>query len=161
MIETFDNIKVVKSNSEILSSKIINFTINLRKMRNFLQFKDEIHYAEKLFPSILDEVEEDEKTLRNVFSSLFKSNQIQKVHNYIWTMELPYKGFFSKLDKIETLCKEYRKNFRFKPRYHVSGVGRDITMKFRILTFDTAALFQYQPKFANKLYEIIHNNEEK
>jgi small-conductance mechanosensitive channel len=160
VIETFDNIKVVKSNSEIISSNIINFSISLRKIRNFVQFKDEIHYAENLFPSMLEEVEEDEKTLRDIFNSLFKSNRIQKVHNYIWSMELPYKGFFNKIDKIETLCKEYRKKFRFKPRYHVSGVGRDISLKFRILTYNTAALFEYQPEFANDLYNIIHEHEE-
>jgi len=74
-------------------------------------------------------------------------------------MEMPYKGFLHKIDQIETLCKEYREVFGFKPRYHVNGVGRDISVKFRIMTTETAKIFNDQPEFANDLYKIIHRHE--
>ena len=160
VIETFDNIRVVKANSEIISANIINYSMNLGRIRKFVDFKDKIHYAEELFPSMLaGEEEEDEKSLRNLFTTIFKLNKTQKVHNYIWTMEMPYKGFLHKIDQIETLCKEYREVFGFKPRYHVNGVGRDISVKFRIMTTETAKIFNDQPEFANDLYKIIHRHE--
>ncbi|MBD3342005.1 MAG: mechanosensitive ion channel [Candidatus Lokiarchaeota archaeon] len=156
VIETFDNIKVVKSNSEIISSTIINHSANLGRIRKFVNFKDKIHYAENLFPSMLEEEEEDENLLRELFTTFFKKNKNQKVHNYIWTMEIPYLGLFNRLDKIETVCKEYRKKFGFKPRYHIFKVGRDITLKFRIMTLKTRNIFDFQPRFANEMYKIIH-----
>ena len=160
VIETFDNIKVVKSNSEIISSNIVNFSMDITKIRKFVDFKDTVHYAEKLFPSMLDEVESDEESLKQIFNIVFKPKKKQKLHNYIWTMELPYKGFLVKIDQIETLCKGYKDKFGFEPRFHVSNIGRDITLRFRIMTYDTAKIFNKQPEFAHDLYEIIHQIKE-
>ena len=71
-------------------------------------------------------------------------------------MGMPFEGFLTRIDKIESLCKKYKEHFKFKPRYHIEKFGREITVKFRIFTHDPDLLFEYQPEFANDLYEIIN-----
>lgn len=159
VMETFDNVKIVMANSDIISNNITNYTLDLDKTKEFVKLKDKIHYAENLFPSMISEVEEeDENLVKNMITTIFKRRSQTKVHNFIFNMEVEYEQLLIKLDRIESLCKNYKEIFKFKPRYHVRNVGRDLSLKFRILSPSTKALFEHQPEFVNKLYKIIRGH---
>ena len=157
VIKTFDNLKIVMANSDIVSNNITNYTLDLNRLKQFVNLKDKVHYAEELFPSMIkeDAIEMEEGVLKEALHTIFTRRHRTKVHNYIFTMEIEYEGLLRKLDRIETTCKEYKEIFKFRPRYHVANVGRALTLRFRIMTADTDLLFDHQPEFANDLYKII------
>lgn len=160
VIETFDNIIVEKANGDVISSNILNYTINLSKIKSFVEFKKELHYTDDLIdPERKKELEnEEEIKLKKVFKSVFKKYKQQKIHNYIFQMDFPYKRFHKLIDQVEQVCNKYTEYFGFKPRYHIADVKRNIIVRFRILTFDAMQIFNNQPEFAKEIYQIIFEN---
>jgi hypothetical protein len=160
VIETFDNLFIQISNSDVISAKIVKFSLKLEKIEDFLQFKQKVRQAEQEgSPSI--ETENSEKNqelkLKNVFESAFKLKKSPKLHNYAFTMEFNYPQFRNKLEEVNKLCDEYEEKFGFKPRYHISGLNNNIVVNFRLITFDSDNFFKYQPEFAKKIYSIVRN----
>ena len=157
IIETFDNVLVEKSNGDVISTDILNYTINLGKIRNFVEFKRELHYTEDLIPPSKRTKfqNSEEMSLKSVFKSLIKQRKKEKIHNYLFPMEFPYMGFHKLITKVEEICQNYKEKFGFKPTYHITGFDNYIKVNFRILTFDSGNIFDFQPKFAKDIYSTI------
>lgn len=157
IIETFDNILIEKSNKDVISTDILNYTINLGKIRTFIDFKKELHYTEHLIPPEKSDIlrKNEEMSLKTVFKSVIKHRKKSKIHNYLFTMEFPYMGFHKLINQVEKICEKYKEKFGFKPTYHITGFENYIKVNFRILTFNSGSIFDYQPKFAKEIYSNI------
>lgn len=160
VIETFDNIIVEKANNDVIATDILNYTIDMGKIKTFLDFKKELHYTEDLIsPSRRDAIRKGEElSLKSIFKTLIKQKKYEKVHNYIFIMEFPYKGFHKLINQVEKICQNYQDKFGLKPTYHIAGFRNNINVFFRILTFRSANIFEYQPNFAKEIYSIIFDH---
>jgi hypothetical protein len=161
-LETFDNIIIEKSNGQVLSSKIVNYTVKLGKKKDFEDFKNKILAPQDIgFKDIYDEIsnskEEFENNLLKVYNS-FSTKYYPKLYNYTFRMAFPYKGFKLIMNKVSELCDLYnQKNiFRIKPQFDIVNLNISITVKFRLLTFNPQKIFDFQPKFAQDVYNIIY-----
>jgi len=153
-IETFDNILIKKSNSEILSSKVTNYSV---EVDNIDQFKR----VDKSVEQKLEKKAKKEKksyfehTLKSAYSSIRSRVKIEKLHNFVFIMEFPYKGFDNILKKIDDIIEEYQPIFGIKPTYQIYEFGLRIRVWFRIITDDTEKIFDFQPEFAEDIAKII------
>jgi len=163
-IETFNYIIIEKYNSEVVSSPIINYTINLRNVRNFEEFKRRIQTPldKGVFQTkseyLADETEYDME-LKNLYEKFFLQKKQPKIYAYTYKMTFPYRRFRIIMDKVENLCKEYaiKGIFRLKPRFHILDFDIKINVKFRILAFNSDKIFDYQSQFTHDIYKIIHS----
>ena len=162
VIETFDYILIEKSNSEVISSPIINYTIKLGKIKTFKEFKNIVQSPldRDLFLSdkkLIDDKKEYENELREVYKNLSK-RETPNLYAYTFRMTFPYNKFRLIMEHVENLCKEYKNNniFRLRPRFHIIDIGFKITVKFRILTFHSEKIFNYQSELTNDIYKIIY-----
>ena len=163
-LETFDNIIIEKSNAQVLSLKIVNYTIKLGKRKTFKDFKKKILAPQDIgFKGIYEDIssskKEFEDNLKKAYDS-FSEKYYPKLYNFTFRMAFPYRGFRVILNEVEELCSSYhqRNIFRIKPQFDIVDYTISIVVKFRLLTFDVKKLFDFQPKFANEVYNIIHNN---
>ncbi|MFX1343662.1 MAG: mechanosensitive ion channel domain-containing protein [Promethearchaeota archaeon] len=164
-LETFDNIIIEKSNAQVLTSTIVNYTIKLGKKKAFEDFKSKILAPQDvgfkdLYVESLNSKKKFEENLRKAYDS-FSTKYYPKLYNYTFRMSFPYKGFRLMLDKITKLCESYyEKNiFRIKPQFDIVDYNVSIVVKFRILTFSPQKIFDFQPKFAKDVYDIIYKNK--
>ena len=161
-LETFNNIIIEKSNSQVLSSKIVNYTIKLGKKKSFEDFKGKILAPQdigfkEIYTDIPDSKKEFENNLKNAYDS-FSTKHYPKLYNYTFRMAFPYKGFRVMMKKVAEICDLYnQKNiFRIKPQFDVVDYHLSIIVKFRLLTFNPQKIFDFQPKFAKDVYNIIY-----
>jgi hypothetical protein len=161
-LETFDNITIEKSNAQVLSSKIVNYTIKLGKKKDFKDFKGKILAPQDTgFKDIYDQTpnskKEFEYNLQKVYDS-FSTKHYPKLYNYTFRMAFPYKAFKVIINKVAELCAFYnQKNiFRIRPQFDIVNLNISIIVKFRLLTFDPQKIFDFQPKFARDVYNIIY-----
>jgi len=159
-LETFDNIIIEKSNSQVISSIIVNYTIKLGRRKSFEDFKKKILAPQdkgilRIEESLGDKDFESE--LKEAYNKL-QSKIYPNLYNYTFRMTFPYKRLRLIMDKVDDLCLEYKNKgvFRLKPRFDFVDFGFKITVKFRLLTFTPQKLFDYQPKFAKEVYNIIY-----
>ena len=163
ILETFDNIFIVKSNSEVISSKIVNYTTKLRKIERYVDFKKKVQSPQDKgdirikMKTNMDEIVEKNTNLMAFFRS-FSRRQNPDLHTYTFRMHFQYEKFRIKLDKVEGLCTKYKKKFGFKPRYNIIGFSSHIIIKFRILSLDPKKILENKPKFTNDLYKIIFSH---
>ncbi|MBY9007853.1 MAG: mechanosensitive ion channel [Candidatus Lokiarchaeota archaeon] len=160
ILETFDNILIEKSNSQISSSTIVNYTIKLGRRKSFEDFKKKILAPQDKGRLMIEETLGDmylESELKEAYNKL-PSKFYPKLYNYSFRMTFPYKRFRLIIEKIEELCLKYKDSgiFRLKPRFDIVDFGFKITIKFRVLTFSPQKIFDYQPKFAKEVYNIIY-----
>ncbi|MFX1494820.1 MAG: mechanosensitive ion channel domain-containing protein [Promethearchaeota archaeon] len=162
-LETFDNIIIEKSNAQVLSSKIVNYTIKLGKKKKFEHFKKKILAPQDIgfkdiYEGVPDSKKEFESNLRKAYES-FSTKYYPKLYNFTFRMAFPYKGFRLMMKKVTELCNLYnQKNiFRIKPQFDVITFNISIIVKFRLLTFDAQKIFDFQPKFAQDVYNIIYS----
>lgn len=162
-LETFDNIIIEKSNAQVLSSKIVNYTIKLGKKKTFEHFKKKILAPQDIgfkdiYEGVPDSKKEFESNLRKAYES-FSTKYYPKLYNFTFRMAFPYKGFRLMMKKVTELCNLYnQKNiFRIKPQFDVITFNISIIVKFRLLTFDAQKIFDFQPKFAQDVYNIIYS----
>jgi len=160
ILETFDNVLIEKSNSLIISSIIVNYTVKLGRRKSFEDFKKKILAPQdkgilKIEENLGDK--EFESELKEAYDKL-QSKLYPNLYNYTFRMTFPYKRFRLIMDKVDDLCTEYKNKgvFRLKPRFDIVDFGFKITVKFRILTFTPQKLFEYQPIFAKEVYNIIY-----
>lgn len=161
-LETFDNIIIEKSNSQVLSSKIVNYTIKLGKRKSFEEFKNKILAPQDIgfkdiYENALDSKIEFENNLKKAYES-FSTKYYPKLYNYTFRMAFPYKGFRVMMNKVAEICDLYnQKNiFRITPQFDVVNFNISIIVKFRLLTFSPQKIFDFQPKFAKDVYKIIY-----
>jgi len=161
-LETFDNIIIEKSNSQILSSKIVNYTIKLGKKKSFEDFKSKILAPQDIgFKDIYEDISNSKNELEDNLKKAYKSFSTKyypKLYNYTFRMAFPYKGFRVIINKVAELCDLYnQKNiFRIKPQFDIVNYNISIIVKFRLLTFSPQKIFEFQPKFAKDVYDIIY-----
>ncbi|MCJ7649714.1 MAG: mechanosensitive ion channel family protein [Candidatus Lokiarchaeota archaeon] len=161
-LETFDNIIIEKSNAQVISSKIVNYTIKLGKKKTFEDFKSKILAPQDLgFKDVYEDSSntkmEFESNLKKAYNS-FSTKYYPKLYNYTFRTAFPYKGFRIMISKVAELCDLYnQKNiFRIAPQFDVVNYNQSIIVKFRLLTFDSQKIFNFQPKFAKDVYNIIY-----
>lgn len=163
ILETFDNIFIVKSNSEVISSKIVNYTTKLRNIKRYVDFKKKVQSPQDKgdvrikMKSEMDDIVEENIDLIAFFRT-FSRKRNPDLHTYTFKMHLQYEKFQIKLDNIEKLCVKYKKKFGFKPRYYIIGFTSRIIVKFRILSLDTNKILRNQHKFVNDLYKIVFSH---
>ena len=156
LIETFEGVIVLISNTEVLNSTIINYTKKLGRVKDFEAFKREVASPQVKGRARIEEI--DKNYLRRMFEDLLKiRNPI--IHKYTFSMEFPYKAFRSKLNEVENICVKYREIFGAKPWYDIVGYASKIKVKFSILTLDSTTIMNDQPKFAKDMYKIILRQE--
>jgi hypothetical protein len=163
-LETFDNLIVEKSNTQVLSSKIVNYTIKIGKKKTFEDFKQKILAPQDIgFKDLYEDISNTKKDLEDnlhkVFDS-FSTKYYPKLYNFTFKMAFPYKGFKKIINEVTQLCDFYnQKNiFRIKPQFDIVNFNISIIVKFRILTFNSQKIFDFQPKFAKDIYNIIYKN---
>ena len=161
-LETFDNIIIEKSNAQVLSTKIVNYTIKLGKKKTFEDFKQKILAPQDIgFKGIYEDIsnskDEFEENLKKAYDS-FSTKSYPKLYNFTFRMAFPYRGFRVIINKVAELCISYhQKNiFRIIPQFDIVDYNVSIVVKFRLLTFDAQKIFDFQPKFANDVFDIIH-----
>jgi len=96
-LETFDNIIIEKSNGQVISSKIVNYTIKLGKKKTFEDFKSKILAPQdtgfkNIYEDTLNSKREFESNLKKAYDS-FSTKYYPKLYNYTFRMAFPYKGF--------------------------------------------------------------------
>ena len=162
LLETFDNVYIEKSNAQLLSSNIVNYTIKLGKKRSFDDFKKKIlapqdHGFLGLTEETNENIETIEEELKHAYQT-FTTKYYPNLYIFSFRMSFPYQGFKMMIQEVEKLCESYRSNviFRIKPKFDIIGFGQSITVKFRILTFDSEKIFKYQPILAKEIYEAIY-----
>ena len=160
-LETFDNIIIEKSNAQVLSSQIVNYTLKLGKRKSFEDFKYKILTPQDtgfkdMYEDITSSKKDFETTLKKAYDS-FDSKYYPKLYIYTFRMAFPYIGFRVMISKVAELCNEYnQKNiFKINPQFDVVDYHLSIIVKFRLLTFDSQKIFDFQPKFAEDVYNII------
>ena len=158
VIETFDNLFIQISNSDVISAKIVKYSLKLEKIENFLQFIQKVRQAEQEGSSPTEDEDletNQELNLKNVFESAFRRKKSPKIHSFPFIMEFSFPRFREKLEEVNRLCDEYEEKFGFKPRYYIKSFDHDIQVNFRLMTFDSDNFFKYQPEFAKKVYHIV------
>lgn len=159
VIETFNNVKIDISNSDVVSSMILNYTMDLDKIKSFYGFKREVkapqdHGNAHLDVYLFEDEEQEEKELQELYNTV-KQSKSRIIHGFTFKMHADYDGFRIKVDKIDKICVKYKETFGYKPRFHIVDFRNDITMKFRIITLDSDYLLDYQPSFAKEIYKVI------
>jgi len=161
VIETMDRIIVEISNSDVVSSIVLNYTIKLSSRKKYIHFKRQTRAPQDIGNARLDidvydeEIRKQEETdIKNFFTS-FSENKHNIVHTFNLKMRVPYTHFRIIIDKFNEVCAKYADIFGIRPRFHVIEYSNDITVKFRILTLDSNKILKYQPEFANDLYKAI------
>ncbi|MBY8979253.1 MAG: mechanosensitive ion channel [Candidatus Lokiarchaeota archaeon] len=161
VIETMDRIIVEISNSDIVSSIVLNYTIKLSSRKKYIHFKRQTRAPQDIGNARLDidvyneEIRKQEETgIKNFFTSFSENNQ-NIVHTYNFKMRVPYGQFRIIIDKFNELCAKYADIFGIRPRYHILEYSNEIIVKFRILTLDSNKILNYQPEFAKDLYKVI------
>ncbi|MFW9828146.1 MAG: mechanosensitive ion channel family protein [Candidatus Thorarchaeota archaeon] len=161
-LETFDNLIIEKSNAQVLSSKIVNYTIKLGKKKTFKDFKQKILAPQDigfkdLYEHISNTKKDLEENLYKVYDS-FSTKYYPKLYNFTFRMSFPYKGFKKIINEVAELCDFYNQKgtFRIKPQFDIVNFNISIIVKFRILTFSPQKIFDFQPKFAKDVYNIIY-----
>ena len=160
IIETFDNIFIEISNSDVISAKIVKYSLKLENIKSFFQFKQKIDQVEqKAFPSIEEQdlKNSEDLKLKKLFETTILRKNNPKIHNFTFIMEFDFSQFRKKLERVNQLCSEYEDKFGFKPKFHISGFSNYIKVNFRLTTLDSANFFKYQPEFAKKVYHIVHD----
>jgi small-conductance mechanosensitive channel len=153
-IETFDNILVKKSNSEILSSKVTNYSVEVDNIEQFKKVDKSVE--QKLEKKAKKERKSYfEHALKDAYSSIRSRVKIEKLHNFVFLMEFPYKGFDNILKKIDDIIEEYQPIFGIKPTYQIYEFGLRIQVRFRIITDERKKIFDFQPEFAEDIAKII------
>lgn len=159
VMETFDNLFLEKSNSEVISSTIENYTIKLGKKRSFDDFKRKLLAPQDKGYIELDSEQSNyyETELRQVYEKYSKKTY-PNLFKYTFKMSFPYQRFQLILDEVDALCKKYQEQgiFKLKPRYDIVDFGLRVSVKFRLPTFDVSKIFDYQPQFAGDVYNIIY-----
>ena len=164
-IETFDRIIVQISNSDVLSSPILNYTIKLKGKKNYFRFKRQIQSPQDIgharldIDSYNDEKRKEEENVLKEFHGLVIEKDKSEVHSFTFSMRVPYERFRIKVDEMKNLCSKYKEVFDFIPKFHIFKFSNEITVKFRILTLNSDKLLNYQAEFANDLYKIILSKE--
>lgn len=160
--ETFDNIIIEKSNAQVLSSKIVNYTIRLGKKKTFKDFKSKILAPQDIgFKGIYEDISNSKKEFEDHLKKAYESFSTKfypKLYNYTFRMAFPYKGFRVIINKVAEICDLYtQKNiFRIKPQFDIVDYNISIIVKFRLLTFSPQKIFDFQPKFTKDVYDIIY-----
>ncbi|MFX1273563.1 MAG: mechanosensitive ion channel family protein [Promethearchaeota archaeon] len=167
LLETFDNVFIEKSNQQLLSTNIVNYTVKLGKKKSFEDFKRKVIAPQD--QNLLDIAEESEESILNIEKELkqaydtFKSRYYPNLYNFTFRMAFPYRGFKLMIEEVEKLCESYRSNgiFRIKPKFDIVNFTQSIFVKFRILTFDSEKIFKYQPVIAKEIFDIIYRVSKK
>lgn len=161
VIETMDRIIVEISNSDVVSSIVLNYTIKLSSRKKYIHFKRQTRSPQDIGNARLDidvyneEIRKQEETdIKNFFTS-FSENDQDIVYTYNFKMQVPYRHFRIVIDKFNEICAKYVDIFGIRPRFHVLEYSNEIAVKFRILTLDSNKILRYQPEFANDLYKAI------
>ncbi|MFX1279725.1 MAG: mechanosensitive ion channel domain-containing protein [Promethearchaeota archaeon] len=161
-LETFDNIIIEKSNTQVLTSTVVNYTIKLGKKKSFEDFKSKILAPQDvgfndLYVESLNSKKKFEENLKRAYDS-FSIKYYPKLFNYTFRMSFPYKGFRVILDELSKLCELYNEKniFRIQPQFDIVDYNVSIVVKFRLLTFNSQNIFDFQPKFARDVYDIIY-----
>jgi len=164
-LETFDNIIIEKSNAQVLSSKVVNYTVKLGKKKTFEDFKSKILAPQDIgfkdfYEGIPDTKKDLETNLRKAYES-FSTKHYPKLYNFTFRMAFPYKGFRLTMRKVAELCSLYNEKniFKIKPQFDVINFNINIIVKFRLLTFKAQKIFDFQPKFAQDIYNIIYSHK--
>ncbi len=162
VIETFDRIIVEVSNSELVSSLIFNYSIELKRKKNFMRFKNQIRSPQEIGNARLDidvfdeEMRKESEEDLNQFYAKMMENDSNVVHSFNFRMQVPQYQFRIKVAEIEEVCQKYKEIFGKKPSFHVVDFfGAQIELKFRILTLSENSLLLYQSKLVEDLYKVI------
>lgn len=163
VIETFNNIMIEITNNDIINSNIINYTIELEDIKSFEDFRAKIQSPQdkgkaRIDFDLNDELRDYKEEMEEIYE-VFVKNNYEQIYSFTFRMRFEYDKFRIKIDRISKLCDDYRQYFGFKPRFHIVWFGNRISVKFRILTFKTKSVVQYQPKFAYELYKISMGKE--
>jgi len=161
VLETMDRIIVEISNSDIVSSIVLNYTIKLSSRKKYIHFKRQTRTPQDIGNARLDidvyneEIrKQEELDIKNFFTA-FSENDQGLVHTYNFKMKVPFTRFRIIIDKINEICAKYTDTFGIRPRFHVLEFSNEITLKFRILALDSNKILKYQPEFAKELYKAI------
>ena len=164
VIETFDKVPIEISNSDILSSIVLNYSIKVSTKKNFRRFKREIRVPQDIGNARLDIDEyneeirkEENEELRNLFNQM-REKDVNDLHVYNFKMRIPFEKFRIKVDMMENVCKRFKDIFGFKPRFHIMDFSNEIVVKFRVLTLDAENLSNQIYKFIEKVYQVIHGS---
>ena len=139
-----NSIKIAKNGVEHFKRKII--------APQDIGFKD-------IYDGAPDSKKELEINLRKAYES-FTTKYYPKLYNFTFRMAFPYKGFRLMMKKVTELCNLYNEKniFRIKPQFDVITFNISIIVKFRLLTFNAQKIFDFQPKFAQDVYNIIYKH---
>ena len=161
IIETFDRIIIEIPNSELVSSIVLNYSIKLKRKKNYIRFKKYIRSPQEIGNARLDidifneeKRKESEEALTQFYEKLVK-NDIDVVHSFNFKMHVPHNQFRIQVAEIEEICQKYKDLFGMKPSFHIIDFGNQIIVKFRILTLSENSLLMYQSKIVEELYKII------
>jgi hypothetical protein len=165
VLETFDQILIELSNSDVISSTLRNYTIKLKTRKKFYLFKKQVKSPQDVGIARLDldvyenqKKKQEEDELKEIFE-IIKTTKEDVVHSYLFTMRVPYQQFRKKVEELNKICLNYREIFGYTPHFHVIGFSNEVTVKFRILTLDSNKVLKHQPDFAKDLYKIILKSE--
>ena len=161
VIETFDRIIIELSNSELVSSMILNYSIKLKRKKKFMRFKKLIRSPQEIGSAQLDidifneEIRKESEEELNQFYKKVMENDSNVVHSFNFKMQVPYYQFRIKVAEIEEICRKYKDIFGIKPSFHIIDFGFQIELKFRIVSLSENSILIYQSKMVEELYKII------
>jgi small-conductance mechanosensitive channel len=161
VIETFERIIIEISNTDVISSKLLNYSIKLKSRKKFFYFKRKIRTPQDIGNARLDiDIyneklrKKEESDIKSLFERISEKNK-SVIHLYTFKMAFPFEKFRIKVDKIEKLCENYSKSFGFTPKFHIIDFDLEIIVKFRIITIDSNKLLIYKSQFVKEVSQII------
>jgi len=162
VIETFDKIIIELSNSELVSSMILNYSIQLKRKKKFTRFKKLISSPQVIGNARLDidvfneEMrKESEEELKQFYEKVME-NDSNVVHSFNIKMQVPHYQFRIKVAEIEEVCRKYKDVFGITPSFHIIDFfGGQIQLKFRILTLSENSILLFHSKMREELSKII------
>ncbi len=163
VLETFDNVFIEFSNSEIISSVIQNYTIKLKSLNDFSLFRKAVESPQDVSDACLDvdvvnNKSEYEEELKELLGTLKKKHQLF-LHSYTCKINFPYEQFRIKIDKANEVCMKFKDVFGVSPRFHIEQLIYEIIIKFRITTSNVQLLIAHQPAFAKEIYRIVMSKD--
>ena len=161
VLETFDRVVFEVSNSELVTSKVFNYSIRLKRRKNFIRFKRKVRSPQeqgnaRLDIDVFDESlrTEDEEEIRQFYQK-FVNEGLNVVHTFTFNIKVPYRKFRITVSEFKKICFKYKEIFGIRPRFYVKNYGSEITVKFRILTHNSDDILNYQARMAEELYQVI------
>lgn len=139
-----DGSDILVPNSKVLDSDVTNYMFEKQKLAG-----------------ILENIEQVDKTQRNVLRQVSKAIEVEKIVRYVFTMAFHTSQDLRKLRAaFNQVCKKWGKRFGFQPLYEITDVEQfAFTYTFVLFSDKARKILQFKPLFLDEILDAIFLSE--